>query len=230
MINDLHGIRYVAPILDIATQADRDAFIVSCCKSLNVLNIGCVGTRLIPDSLHIRINESAAKCTGIDINKSGLDELSKHNSSLELFDADISSEGFMHSPLASRKFDLIILGEVLEHMASPGTALSNAASMLNHSGNILLTVPNAFCLTNVLANIIRGEELVRQDHACYFSYSTIKRLVSMAGFSDIRIGYYLCISEQYSFKSIIKSSLGKFIYKYRPSLSDGLIIQASRTH
>ena len=67
MIKDNYGIQYVMPSLSIATQDDRDAFILSCCKSQNVLNVGCVGTKAIPDSLHIKINEISATCAGIDL-------------------------------------------------------------------------------------------------------------------------------------------------------------------
>ena len=214
MIRDEYGIRYVMPSLSIATQPDRDGFILSRCKSKSVLNVGCVGTKSITDSMHIKINEVSSSCIGIDINRIGLDYLTKFNPSLELFDSDISTEDFSNSSIGSRKFDLIIFGEVLEHMASPGTALVNAASLLNPNGSVLLTVPNAFCLTNVLANIIRGKELVRQDHVCYFSYSTIYRLLSMTGFSDIRIGYYLCKPQQFSFKSLVKAIFGKVIYRF----------------
>ena len=42
----------------------------------------------------------------------------------------------------ARRFDLILMGDVLEHLIDPWTTLQDARSLLTTSGNILTSIPN----------------------------------------------------------------------------------------
>jgi len=60
-----------------------------------------------------------------------------------------------------RVFDLVILGELLEHAAHPDRILSSAASVVTPGGHLLITTPNWHCFSNRLPSY--GETAESED-------------------------------------------------------------------
>jgi hypothetical protein len=69
--------------------------------------------------------------------------------------------------------DLIIMGEVLEHLANPGRVLEQ----FKGHAPLLITVPNALG-----ARMDGANEIVNRDHTCWYSYTTLKTLVERYGY------------------------------------------------
>jgi 2-polyprenyl-3-methyl-5-hydroxy-6-metoxy-1,4-benzoquinol methylase len=70
--------------------------------------------------------------------------------------------GVKDCPVETETYDLVILGEVLEHMRiSPMRALMQLSDMLRPGGYLLLTTPNIACLDNI-AKLIVGHNILEE--------------------------------------------------------------------
>ena len=118
--------------------SDRIFYLSELVRGKDVLDVGVVAhdADMINDGtwLHKHLFESAKTCLGVDILDEDVDKLRKHG--FNVICADIIKE-----PL-KQKFDVIVCGEVLEHVDAPGHLLASCAKMLNHGGRLIVTVPN----------------------------------------------------------------------------------------
>lgn len=100
----------------------------------------------------------------------------------------------------NRKFDNIVLGHVLEHVADPVEILSLAKNWLTPSGRILAAVPNARSLHRqaaVLMGLLANEETMNDmdrhhGHRRVFNPETFRHAFNQAGLNiEIFGGYWL---------------------------------------
>lgn len=169
------------PVPD-APVVSREAFILERCKGKVVLDIGASGP------LHDGIKQVAAKCYGIDREASdGIDAINLDSVHPMSFDG------------VRRGVEIVICGEVLEHLSNPGNFLSWLREQ--YSVPVIITVPNAF--SDVCRKWMEeGTENVNVEHVAYYSYHTLKELLRRAG-CQIKEHYW---------------------YKGRPRFAEGLIV------
>jgi SAM-dependent methyltransferase len=81
---------------------------------------------------------------------------------------------------AQGPFDLVVAGEIIEHLGAPQALLEFARGLLRPGGQLLLTTPNPFALWRARAGQIR---LVWEsvDHATYMFPSGIAEMASRTG-------------------------------------------------
>jgi SAM-dependent methyltransferase len=90
--------------------------------------------------------------------------------------------GFEHSAIAGRKFDVITMRQVLEHLHDPLGALKAARSLLNADGILSVSVPNL----KSFAYRVFGEHWTGIDfprHLTFFTPDTLCGLLQKAGFT-----------------------------------------------
>lgn len=86
--------------------------------------------------------------------------------------------------------DLILAGELIEHLANPLAFLSMLATIPRFKGRrLLLTTPNSTALHNVLVGML-GRESMHHDHLLVLSYKTLNTLCLRAGFASWTITPY----------------------------------------
>lgn len=93
-----------------------------------------------------------------------------------------------------KKYDLIIMGFVLEHVNDPIIILDYYKRFLNSNGKIIITVPNAEVMNRrlgVLAKTLEDITLLSDhDHACghlrYYTVSTLSNQVEQCGYKILR--------------------------------------------
>lgn len=152
------------------------------CAGRKVLDVGCVAhysdSAQSGEWLHRHIAESAAECLGVDI--------------LEDDVRALRSQGFnviAHDVLAQpldETFDVIVCGELIEHIGRPGDLFASAAKMLRGDGRLLISTPNPWYLGYILKAMFPDRFLpVNADHVAWFDAPT---LVELAG----RNGFVLC--------------------------------------
>lgn len=210
--------------------ASRVELVQSYCREKNVLHLGCVGTLESFDkgySLHQKISEVAARVMGVDADKQAIECL-KRKGIQELACADVQAPGAFKIPEIKKPVDVVVAGELLEHLPNPGMCLKNIAELMDKQRSILLvTVPNAFSLRNFFSVLLRNNELVRADHNYYFSYMSIKHLLSSCGFSIVDIFVYSNLQiARNRVKRIVKSILNKTVFRYSPFMAEGIIVVA----
>ena len=73
----------------------------------------------------------------------------------------------------SKKYDVIVMGDVLEHVSEPVRALEKAYDMLAPDGILWLSTPNY------------ESAFTRMNHFTYFSFNGLKPMLDKIGF-DVR--------------------------------------------
>ncbi|MCM2285284.1 MAG: methyltransferase domain-containing protein [Desulfobacula sp.] len=125
-----------------------------------------------------------------------------------------------------QRFDLIIAGDVIEHLPNPGLFLQSCNSVLSHNGRILITTTNAFNIVRFLKSFL-FHEAVHNEHTAYYSHKTISRLISMSGLKCDDFGYYKCepITE-FSLNRVISNLIENSLCIFFPQFSEGIVIVA----
>lgn len=86
------------------------------------------------------------------------------------------------------QFDVVLLGDVLEHLADPGAVLTKAATVLAPSGYVVASVPNV-AHGSVRLALLRGEfrysemGLLDRSHLRFFTRETLADLFRDAGYA-----------------------------------------------
>lgn len=164
----------------------RHPFIVDRCRGKQVLHVGCVDAGLVEERfesgelLHKKLDDVAEFLCGIDIDSRGIKTLRSYGYS-NLYEFDLTKADPPEA-LLDKKFDVIVFSEVLEHLSNPGYMLERLKQFMEPGRTqLIVSVPNAFSVTNVLS-MAKNVECVHPDHNCYFSFVTLKNTLEKANF------------------------------------------------
>lgn len=166
--------------------ADREQFLLAlCASSVTVAHLGCTDSPYTRESLeekellHLRlIEETRARVTGFDIDHAALNVL-QERFPLEQFVAVDVSDHIPEEHLGA--YDLVIAGEVVEHVGDAGSFLHACRRLLTSAGRLCVTVPNA-CSPKIGLRALFGREFVHPDHHVYYGPRTLARSLEAAGF------------------------------------------------
>lgn len=193
----------------------------------NVIHIGAVDHQDSIDRkiqkgnwLHQHFMEVADKCVGIDINQEGIEYLKSHYGIQNIYCADILKDSL--SFLDEQNWDIAFLPDVLEHIPDVFSFLQKLHERLkNKCEYFCLTVPNAFCLRNIV-NAFKGIEKINSDHKYWFTPYTIGKLMAQAGFEVQEIHYATRgIAKK---KKKIEDRIKSFFFRSKPCLRDTIIL------
>jgi hypothetical protein len=175
---------------------DREEYILDKANNKRILHFGFVDFPFTADKvsnksiLHLKLKNVAKYLFGVDINKAALNQyrnLTKDKNNIIL---DVQQEN-CNINLLKNNYDLVILGETLEHLKNPGIALKNLNKicLTNKNSALLITVPNSFAINGVIFALF-GNECVHSDHYCYFSPYTVSKLLKDSGFKIVDLLQY----------------------------------------
>ena len=140
-------------------------------------------------------------------------------------DAHILSEYFGKN----RQFDLIIAGDVLEHLPNPGLFLQSCNNILSPRGRIIITTSNAFNIVRFIKALL-FHEAVHNEHVAYYSQKTIGRLLNMCNLDTAEFGYYKCehLQKNFSINRFISNSVENIFCFLFPHFSEGIVVSAQK--
>jgi len=208
---------------------DRETEIVNLCRGKKVLHLGCVDYPLTAKQvtkgnlLHIKIMAVAEKVLGVDTSQEGIKYLHEKYGINNIIFGDV--EYFSELDIMP-EFDVVVVGELIEHLANPGLFLSGLRKICTPKTLVVLTVPNAFSVKSFL-RVMVGRELVHSDHVANYSFRTLSSLVQRFDFEIISVKSYLTISEN-NLKRLIQIFPHILIKRFTPYLADGLIVYLKR--
>jgi len=104
--------------------------------------------------------------TGLDIDKQALEDCRK-NLKIETKWADFS----LQIPVSTESFDVVVAGEVIEHLPYPEITLSEISRILKPNGLFLGSVPNSYHLKNRL-RVLKGR-LIDYDQTHLRAYNVM---------------------------------------------------------
>jgi len=157
---------------------ERGALIASLVggPGLRVLDLGCRTGALT------QYYASGNDVTGVDVDS---DALERAQERLGIETHWVDAEDAL--PFEDGSFDVVVMGEVLEHLADPVAAVANVRRVLRPGGRFVGSVPNAFRLKNRL-RFLRGLPPEHDPtHLQLFSPAKLRALLSE--FEDVRISY-----------------------------------------
>ena len=116
---------------------------------------------------------------GIDISKSASDYANK------MFGIDVEVAD-INDYKENKKYDLVTITHVLEHVYNPVKALKKANQLLEKDGKLILIVPN---IESIGFKIFKNKWLhfYPGRHLYYYSPQTITKLLEKSGFSVLNI-------------------------------------------
>lgn len=157
--------------------SDRIDYLSGLARGKDVLDVGIVEHFIEaadnPGWLHRHIAKAASSCLGVDL----LPEVEK----LASAGFNVKVADLARTPL-NQTFDLIIAGEVLEHVHAPGSFMKNCAAMLRPDGRLVITVPNPWHINAVIKSAFRRHTFVDSaDHVGWYDASTLMELGQRSG-------------------------------------------------
>ena len=167
---------YVSKMMHAVPEADvvdRETFILDRCRGKVVLDVGASGR------MHERIVEVADSCYGID--RPGTSDVT----GVVGIDLDDVNEPL---PLFVTDADIVVCGEVLEHLGNPGHFLDRLRDKCPNTP-VIITVPNAFSAAGQRHMEDRIEN-VNIDHVSWYSWRTMKTLLERCKYTVEEFHWY----------------------------------------
>lgn len=161
---------YMQPRLSlIAILGDILKKVIPYASGKRLLDVGAGSGELIAAALELECNVEA-----IEISKRQSQRLAS------LFNIDIHCMDFLDFHTSNR-FNMITMGDVIEHVTSPVAALKKANELLVDDGILWISTPN---FESGFSRITKFEDPMWNEpyHISYFCYSGFKKILSDTGF------------------------------------------------
>lgn len=168
-----------ATLQPIAWHDPKIKFATDRCRSKRVFDIGCVMHDLRafnnPFFLHRALKEVAASLVGIDLHAEGVAAMRARGYDVRVGNA----EGFD----LGEQFDVIVAGDIIEHIANLDGFLRSVDAALAPGGMLLVMTPNPWWWKFVVKAALRPEVGANPEHTCWFCPQTWRQLVERYGFT-----------------------------------------------
>jgi SAM-dependent methyltransferase len=171
---------------------DRAETLVDFARGRRVVHVGFVDEGRTADKvgegrwLHGRLADVASSLVGIDVSEEGVRWARQRGYEAHAVDAQ-SREAV--TALGLEPADVVIAGEVIEHLDAPGPFLRAMREVLSPEGMLVVTTPNAYRLLNFITPVA-GIELIHPDHTAWHSPHTLRNLLERNGWRVEGMAYY----------------------------------------
>lgn len=208
---------------------DRVEFIKKMCEGKKVLHLGCTNYPYTNESiennvlLHFDLKKVSGELHGFDFDLDGL-EILKQAGETNLHQGDLEK---LDEVNLNETFDVIVAGEMIEHLSNPGLFLRGIKRFMNKKTNLLITTINAYSGMRFFIYGLRGKggenEPVHPDHVAYYSYKTLKLVLEREQLNVANFYFYDLGPEHRQFARWYNNLINDACVKISPQLSDGII-------
>lgn len=207
----------------------RVDFIKQVCAGKKVLHLGCTNSPYTNESikhqmlLHHDLKRSAKELYGFDYDAEGL-EIFKRMGEENIYWADLEN---LDAVELDKTFDVIIAGEMIEHLSNPGLFLRGIKRFMNDETKLVITTINAYSGLRFLVYGLRGRggaaEPVHPDHVAYYSYKTLNLVIEREQLEVREFAFYDLGPEHRPHNPWLYNFISDVSVKLSPQLSDGVI-------
>lgn len=152
-----------------------------------VLEIGCG-----PGSItKVLATEGQCTVTGMELDPSAIEKAAPFCESI--LQVDLNAEDWPMQ-LDSKRFDVVVAADVLEHLYNPWQTLEQMATLVNENGYLVISLPH-IGHASVIACIINGNfeyrdwGLLDRTHIRFFGLKNIEDLFANAGLKIVEVRY-----------------------------------------
>jgi SAM-dependent methyltransferase len=212
LLDGPEGVGWLQPLPREAPR-DRRELILEIARGRRVIHLGFTDERQTEAKLrdgrwlHASLAEVADQLVGLDVDEAGVAQAKA--AGFEAHVVDVQDRAALAS-LGLEPADVVIAGEIIEHLASPGAFLSAVMILIKEDGQLVVTTPNAYRVPGFVAPLL-GQELIHPDHVGIHSIHTLRTLGIRSGYRVDRLGYY-------QNRALVPSSLTGWIVKFVRSL------------
>jgi SAM-dependent methyltransferase len=159
---------------DIAFADHKIAFLLQYCKVRDVLDIGCVAHD--PEAyrsrywVHKAVAAVAKSIVGMDLYEEGVSVLRARGFNVVAGDAENFDLG--------RTFDVVVAGDLIEHLGDLNGFLQSCKSHLRPGGRLLVSTPNPWYWRNIIKAALHTEVNNNPEHVCWLCPRTLRQLVA----------------------------------------------------
>lgn len=223
-------------------RVERNPFLIERARGKRVLHLGCADEHLVDQKikdnahLHAQLASVARELWGVDVSREGISQLRQAGFS-NLIHGDVERLDEIED-LRNRDFDVIIAGELIEHLSNPGLFLNGCRSLCSAGTDLILTTPNALVYSQPLFALL-NREAIHPDHTLMWSPTTLRKLVTRSGFAIREFWVYggtPCVQMRPT-ESKLKNSarfvlrcvdalIRQTVVRFEPWLNNGLIMVA----
>lgn len=160
---------------------DKFEMVASYCKGKEVLDIGCVeelsdfSPERISKTQHFALKKVASRLVGIDLEEKGVNAFKEMG--FECYSC-LAENAHL---LKIGQYDVILIGDIIEHIPDPHSFLIGIRPLLRNDGVVLCTTPNALSYSNALF-VLAGKRLTRYQHVCWYCKITLRNLFLYSGY------------------------------------------------
>lgn len=207
----------------------RVEFIKHVSEGKKVLHLGCTNWPYTQDSidnnmlLHHELAKTTGELYGFDFDQEGIDVLERAGTK-NLYQADLER---LEDVDLEETFDVIIAGEMIEHLNNPGLFLTGIQRFMTSKTKLVITTINAYAAHRFAVYGLLGKkginEPVHPDHVAYYSYKTLKLLVERSGLKVTQFNFYDIGPEHRPFNPWYLNLVNDIAVAISPQLSDGVI-------
>jgi SAM-dependent methyltransferase len=174
---------YRVPVDPAATNNPHSAALRLTGAAHRVLEVGCsVG--------HVTEHLVAAGNTvvGVELDPDAAEQASAWATNVHVLDLDVDRV----SAVESGRFDVIMLGDVIEHLRDPLSALGDLVTLLEDDGRLIVSVPNVSHV-DIRLMLLEGtweyqhDGLLDDTHLRWFTNDSLRRLLGQLGFTARRV-------------------------------------------
>jgi len=131
------------------------------------LDIGAVEHNLsytqMPSWKHKDLAKVTSKLVGVDILEEYAQILNQQGFDIRVHDA--TSEDYL-----GEKYDVVVLGDVIEHVDNPVNLIRFAMRHLNQEGEVIVKTPNVYYIDNII-RFVKNRNYPNFEHIAWFSPS-----------------------------------------------------------
>ena len=173
--------------IELSRYVDRYSEIVNRCRGKRVLHLGCVGFTDCPvetkvaqakESLHQLLTD-ISDCVGIDLDQESIDQLKMHGIFKNVMIGNV--EHLEELPTDLELFDVVVAGDIIEHISNPGKMLDGIQRFLKPGGCLLVSSPNSMGLPAYLRYVF-GRFREGQQHVLCFNPIALAQLLQRHGY------------------------------------------------
>jgi SAM-dependent methyltransferase len=210
---------------------DKANWILRLVKSRSVLDLGCIGhsmERVDQEGdrwLHNRICQDASDVVGLDV-------LEPEAKVLETRGFDIrvaNAEDFQ----LDRFFDVIVCGDLIEHVSNHAGLLDCIHRHLNLEGIAVVTTPNPLAVARIANIICDGSTPINLEHTCWICPQTMLQLADRCGFEICEFRWLITDFPMKSHRlplAPIANAVARLLVRVNRSLSNdfGVVLRKKR--